>query len=120
MARGAERFFGALLLVAATLILPGLAFAPVCARFGAAAALAPLAVSVVSFSAYAIDKRRAGRARARIAEATLLTLDAVGGWPGGLVAQQWLRHKTAKTGYQVVFWLIVLGYQGAAAWRLFG
>lgn len=120
MARGAERLFGALLLVAVTLILPGLALAPVFARFGAAFALVPLAVSVGAFSAYALDKRRAGRAGARIAEATLLTLDAFGGWPGGLLAQQWLRHKTAKASYQAVFWLIVLGYQGVAAWWLWG
>lgn len=119
MARGAERLLAALLLVAVTLVLPGLALAPVCARFGAAVALAPLAVSILSFSAYAIDKRRAGRAGARIAEATLLTLDAVGGWPGGLVAQRLWRHKTAKVSYQLAFWPIVAAYQAAAiGWLL--
>jgi uncharacterized membrane protein YsdA (DUF1294 family) len=31
--------------------------------------------------------------------------------PGAYLAQRRLRHKSSKRSYQVVFWLIVLGYQ---------
>jgi uncharacterized membrane protein YsdA (DUF1294 family) len=32
----------------------------------------------------------------------------VGGWPGAIVAQQMLRHKTSKVSFRVAFWLTVL------------
>ena len=43
--------------------------------------------------------------------AQLHEVEILGGWPGALLAQQLLRHKTKKTSYQVVFWLIVLMHQ---------
>lgn len=43
--------------------------------------------------------------------AQLHAVELLGGWPGALLAQQLLRHKTKKTSYQVVFWLIVLMHQ---------
>ena len=30
------------------------------------------------------------------------------GWPGALLAQQVLRHKTSKTSFIAVFWLTIL------------
>ena len=32
-----------------------------------------------------------------------MLLGLVGGWPGGLLAQQWLRHKTSKVSFQWKF-----------------
>lgn len=32
-----------------------------------------------------------------------------GGWPGAIVAQQWLRHKSCKADFRGRFWLTVLG-----------
>lgn len=43
--------------------------------------------------------------------AQLHALELLGGWPGALLAQQLLRHKTKKTSYQVVFWLTILMHQ---------
>jgi uncharacterized membrane protein YsdA (DUF1294 family) len=66
--------------------------------------LAYLVVSIVCFAAYASDKC-AARARARrTPERTLLLLGLAGGWPGAVLAQQWLRHKSVKASFRAKFW----------------
>lgn len=68
-----------------------------------------LVMSAVSYIAYVLDKDAAGKPRRqRTPEATLHLLDALGGWPGGLIAQQQSRHKTVKASFQMGFWLSVL------------
>jgi uncharacterized membrane protein YsdA (DUF1294 family) len=64
-------------------------------------------MSLITFAVYCFDKRSARLGRPRTPEATLHVLEFLGGWPGALVAQRLIRHKNAKVGYQVVFWLIV-------------
>jgi len=64
--------------------------------------------SVACFIAYALDKSAARQGRRRTPERTLLLLGLAGGWPGGLAAQQLLRHKSAKTSFLVKFWFTVL------------
>jgi uncharacterized membrane protein YsdA (DUF1294 family)/cold shock CspA family protein len=67
------------------------------------------AASVTTFIAYAIDKAAAQRANARrTPERTLHTLALAGGWPGALLAQQLLRHKSSKAEFRSVFWLTVV------------
>jgi uncharacterized membrane protein YsdA (DUF1294 family)/cold shock CspA family protein len=61
--------------------------------------------SFVTFFAYAIDKAAARADRWRTQESTLHMLGVVGGWPGGLIAQQLLRHKSRKTSFVAVFWV---------------
>jgi uncharacterized membrane protein YsdA (DUF1294 family) len=69
--------------------------------------LAYLGASTVCFAAYASDKA-AARARAqRTPERTLLLLGLAGGWPGAVLAQQWLRHKSVKTSFRAKFWVTV-------------
>lgn len=67
-----------------------------------------LAVSVVMCLAYAVDKSAAQKNAQRISENTLHVLSLLGGWPGAMVAQQWLRHKTQKRAFRRVFWMTVL------------
>ncbi|MFO7691006.1 MAG: DUF1294 domain-containing protein [Cryobacterium sp.] len=67
-----------------------------------------LLTSLAAFVAYAIDKAAARAGRRRISEATLLLLGLIGGWPGAIVAQQTLRHKTQKAGFRRAFWVSVL------------
>lgn len=64
--------------------------------------------SLACFSVYLIDKAAARAGRRRVRESTLLALDLACGWPGGALAQRFLRHKNAKFGYQWRFWLAVL------------
>lgn len=69
------------------------------------------ALSLISYLQYAHDKRQAQRGGSRVAERSLHLIELAGGWPGALLAQQRLRHKTRKVSYQVTFWLIVLAHQ---------
>jgi uncharacterized membrane protein YsdA (DUF1294 family) len=74
------------------------------------------ALSLVTFSAYAIDKSAARRGVWRTSEGTLLFLGLAGGWPGALIAQQMLRHKSKKTSFRAAFWTTVLVNCLVLAW----
>lgn len=78
--------------------------------------IAYLTLSLVTFGIYAWDKRRAKRGGDRTAEATIHLLEMIGGWPGALSAQHWLRHKSRKRSYQVRFWIIVACHVGVWTW----
>ncbi|KQW94090.1 cold-shock protein [Massilia sp. Root418] len=72
--------------------------------------------SVVCFIFYAIDKSAARAGRWRTPESTLLLLGLCCGWPGAILAQQWLRHKTSKRSFQLAFWASVAINMAAFAW----
>jgi uncharacterized membrane protein YsdA (DUF1294 family)/cold shock CspA family protein len=73
--------------------------------------------SVVTFMAYAMDKSAAVGGGWRMRESRLHLLALVGGWPGALLAQQVLRHKTSKAGFRGVFWGTVVGnVAGLVGW----
>lgn len=72
--------------------------------------------SFLSFSSYAKDKYYAEKKRWRIKESRLHFYSLIGGWPGALVAQQVLRHKTSKLSFQSTFWLSVLLSLGITAY----
>lgn len=89
------------------------------------------ATSVAAFMAYAFDKSAARDGRWRVAESSLIALGVIGGWPGAIIAQQTLRHKTRKRSFRVAFWgsvcinviaFMVLSYPGvpAALGNVFG
>lgn len=65
-------------------------------------------LSALTFLVYGIDKSAAQRQAWRVPEANLHLLALLGGWPGATLAQQWLRHKSQKTKFRVVHWLVVL------------
>lgn len=64
-------------------------------------------VSIIAYITYAIDKKAAIKNRRRVSEKSLHLLGVLGGWPGALLAQQRLRHKTQKTSFQLMYWLTV-------------
>lgn len=64
--------------------------------------------SVVAFVGYAADKAAAVAGRWRVPEQTLIVLGLLGGWPGAIVAQQLLRHKSIKVRFRSSFWTSVL------------
>jgi len=100
----------AFLLVAVGLMVAGLV--------PAVLPLGYLFMSSMSYLVYSHDKSVAGKVRwDRIPENTLHLLDLLGGWPGGLVAQQALRHKTVKASFQLGFWVsVVFNLALYAAW----
>lgn len=67
-----------------------------------------LAASTVTFFAYAFDKSAAQSGAWRTPEGNLHLLALAGGWPGALLAQQLLRHKSVKAGFRTVFRATVL------------
>jgi uncharacterized membrane protein YsdA (DUF1294 family)/cold shock CspA family protein len=64
-------------------------------------------ISLLTFLVYAIDKGAAKAGSWRTAESTLHLLALAGGWPGALLAQQFLRHKSTKAPFRQVFWFTV-------------
>ena len=65
-------------------------------------------MSLVTLVFYVWDKQQAKRDGWRIPEKRLHLLSLLGGWPGALVGQRLLRHKSIKARFRVVFWLTVL------------
>lgn len=79
-----------------------------------------LGASVVTFLAYGFDKAAARERRWRTPEDTLHVLGLVGGWPGALLAQQLLRHKTSKPGFVATFWVtVVMNLAALVSWHAF-
>ena len=66
-----------------------------------------VALSLVTFAVYGIDKIQARNDGFRTPEVTLHLLALVGGSPGALAGQRVFRHKTRKVPFQVVFWITV-------------
>jgi len=66
-----------------------------------------LVASLFTFIMYALDKSAAQKGTWRTQESTLHLLSLAGGWPGALVAQQKLRHKSRKQPFRFVFWVTV-------------
>ena len=77
-----------------------------------------LGASVMAFIAYAVDKSAARKNQWRTKESTLHALALIGGWPGALVAQQIVRHKSKKGSFRMVFWLTVVVNCGVLGWML--
>ena len=75
-----------------------------------------LIASLLTFIIYAADKSAAQKSAWRTAESTLHLLSLAGGWPGALIAQQTLRHKSKKESFRFVFWLTVFLNCGVFLW----
>lgn len=77
-----------------------------------------LTASLICFAAYAVDKAAAIAGRRRIAESTLLLLGLIGGWPGAVLAQRALRHKSSKASFRRAHWgTVLLNVAGLIAWH---
>lgn len=74
--------------------------------------------SAVTFMAYAGDKSAAIQDRWRTPESRLHLLAWAGGWPGALLAQRLLRHKSSKLPFQLVFWTTVVLHLATLGWLL--
>ena len=78
---------------------------------------AAIALNLLTFVVYALDKGAAQSGQWRVSEKNLHLLALAGGWPGAWVAQQTLRHKSSKAEFRAVYWVtVVLHCAGLAAW----
>ena len=77
-----------------------------------------LGASFIAFATYAWDKSAAQNNQRRTPENTLHLLGFIGGWPGALVAQRFLRHKSKKQSFQITFWGTVVLNSGGLIWLL--
>jgi uncharacterized membrane protein YsdA (DUF1294 family)/cold shock CspA family protein len=62
-----------------------------------------LVTSLLCILIYRTDKSAAAQGRWRVSESALLLLGLFGGWPGAIIAQQLLHHKTRKRSFQSAF-----------------
>lgn len=67
-----------------------------------------LGASGVTYLLYWADKSAARSGAWRVPETALLAAGLVGGWPGALIAQQVLRHKSIKASFRAEFWVTVM------------
>lgn len=72
--------------------------------------------SVVAFYLYKKDKSAAERNEWRTPEISLHFISLIGGWPGALIAQNKLRHKSKKLSFKLIYWATVIINCGALAW----
>jgi len=77
-------------------------------------------LSILTFLVYRFDKSAARHGRWRTQESSLLFLGLAGGWPGAVLAQRVLHHKSRKRQFQVAFWGTVLMNCAALGWLLTG
>jgi uncharacterized membrane protein YsdA (DUF1294 family)/cold shock CspA family protein len=107
-----------------TLLVPSLFFVGLATGVARQALPAPvlwiyLAASAVTFVTYAMDKSAAKSNQWRTSEGTLLTFGLFGGWPGALVAQGMLRHKSRKQSFRLAFWITVAINIAVLVWVAF-
>jgi uncharacterized membrane protein YsdA (DUF1294 family)/cold shock CspA family protein len=75
-------------------------------------------MSVITYLVYATDKAAAKKGRWRTPESTLHGLSLFGGWPGALIAQQTLHHKSRKVSFQWMYKFTVLLNIAVTTWFL--
>ena len=63
--------------------------------------------SIICFGMYALDKAAAKAGRWRTSEGTLLFWGLACGWPGAILAQKLMRHKSHKQSFRSRFLLTV-------------
>ncbi len=67
-----------------------------------------LAISIITFALYGIDKYKAKHNKWRISEATLILMAAIGGSVGALLAMLLFRHKTQHAKFTIGVPLILI------------
>lgn len=64
-------------------------------------------MSIITFCFYALDKLASIKSKSRIQERTLFLLILACGWPGALLAQQLIRHKSVKIRFIRFSWYFI-------------
>lgn len=77
-----------------------------------------VAVSIISFISYGIDKIKAKRNKWRIPEKFLLGLSLIGGFAGSFIGMQTFRHKTKHWYFYAVI-IISVALWGVLLFKLY-
>ena len=75
-----------------------------------------IALNMLAFASFGIDKRRARNGDWRIKESTLLGLALIGGTGGAYLGRWYFRHKTRKAGFSASLHLIAAAQSAFLAW----
>ena len=78
-----------------------------------------LAINVVAFFAFGIDKYKAQHNKWRIPESTLLTMAVLGGSIGALAGMKVWRHKTLHNRFRIGIPVIIALQIAAVGWLIF-
>ena len=78
-----------------------------------------IAINLVTFAVYGIDKRRARRGAWRVPEKTLFLLPLLGGSVGALLGMRVFHHKTKHWYFVLGIPLILLAQAALAVWLLY-
>ncbi len=74
--------------------------------------------SPIAFNMYIKDKLAAEWDEWRTPENTLHFVSLIGGWPGALIAQSKIRHKSKKLSFKIVYWITVVMNCSLLVWLL--
>lgn len=75
-----------------------------------------LVLSILTYLMFAWDKQAAQNGHWRTSENTLHMLSLLGGWPGALLAQFQLRHKSKKQPFKFTLWVVIVLNIGGFVW----
>lgn len=75
-------------------------------------------IGLMTYWQFCQDKRAAQNDRWRTPENTLQFMSLIGGWPGALLAQQRIRHKSRKLSFNVMLWLGIMAHLAGLVWLL--
>ncbi|MBO7053873.1 MAG: DUF1294 domain-containing protein [Bacteroidales bacterium] len=75
-----------------------------------------LAINIVAFIAFGVDKYKAKRDKWRIPESTLLTMAVLGGSIGALAGMRFWRHKTLHDKFRIGIPVIIVLQIVAVIW----
>ena len=78
-----------------------------------------LAINVVAFFAFGIDKYKAQHDKWRIPESTLLSMAVLGGSIGALAGMKVWRHKTLHNRFRIGIPVIIVLQIAAVVWWIF-
>jgi len=67
-----------------------------------------IAINIITFVAYGLDKYYARNSLWRIPEGILLLLTLCGGGIAGFAARRFFRHKTKKLSFVIKFWIMII------------
>ncbi|MCL2353454.1 MAG: DUF1294 domain-containing protein [Defluviitaleaceae bacterium] len=77
-------------------------------------------INIISFSLYAIDKKRASKGQWRIKEGTLILFTVFFGGIGGFLGMSVLRHKTTKPSFKLAAAIGLIVALAAIAYIAYG